>query len=61
MNYVNQQVEEYLSVVHEDICIDDVVDDMPDILADAFKERPRDQVVLRIMQDTYTKLKEKSK
>ena len=60
MQYVNQQVEEYLSLVYPDICIDDIVEDMPDIIADAFRERSRDPEVLTIMQDVYTKLKEKA-
>jgi hypothetical protein len=58
MEYVQQQVDEYLSAVYPDICIDDILEDMPDIIGDAFREMPTNEEQLKEMRVLYTKLKE---
>lgn len=58
MEYVQQEVDEYLSAVYPDICIDDILEDMPEIIGDAFREMPTDQAKLRVMRMLYTQLKE---
>jgi hypothetical protein len=58
MEYVQQQIDEYLSAVYPDICIDDILEDMPEIIGDAFREMPPEGENLTRMRLLYTKLKE---
>lgn len=59
MRHVHEEVFKYVSEVRSDLCINDIMDDIPDLMYHSFYERPRDPKAVEEMLSIHKLLTEK--